>query len=108
MPTGICETLAVLSAGAAAGVGTGISGALQGSATKSAAKISNEGPVRGGSARAGNADKWALSPEATALERIGKNALATRSPVYGNPIDFDQLTRPQQFGTGYNLSRQTA
>jgi len=107
MPTGACELMALLGAGAAAGAGTGISGALQSGATKEAAKTANLGPVRGGSDRAGNGGKWAVNPETTALERIGQNALKIRTPVYGqNPIDFSQLSQPQAFGQGYALNRQ--
>lgn len=89
---------AALAGGLLSGVGTGVSAALSSNDAKEAAK----GPVRGGTERAGNKGEMSsMMPDASTLEKLGQTALPIQSPVYGNPIDMNQLYNPQKFGSGF-------
>lgn len=101
--TGLGSLVAGLGGGALAGVGAGIGSSLESGAKKEAAEISNKGPVRGGSERAGNKGAVALASDPSTLEKLGQTTLPLRNPVYGPPIDFDSLYQPQKFGSGYSV-----
>ena len=103
MPLGICEALAILGGGALAGTGSGIAASMEADATKDAAKMNQEGPVRGGSERAGNKGQVGVMPDASVLEKLGQTSLPLRSPVYGGmPVDMNSLFKPQNFGAGFS------
>lgn len=98
--------VAALAGGALAGIGTGIGGALQANASKDSQKIAAQGPVRGGSERAGNATNPGQMPDASVLAKLGQTMIPLRSPVYGGgPVDMQNAFAPKPFGTGFSTGR---
>jgi hypothetical protein len=89
---------AALAGGLLSGVGAGVGGAMSASADKDAAKQQALGPIRGGTERAGNKEGM---PSMQALERIGKASIPIKSPVYGDPINPNDLFAQKSFGTGF-------
>lgn len=90
---------AALAGGLLAGTGSGIAGAMSASAEKDAAKQAALGPIRGGTERAGN--KNGVTPDMATIARIGEASIPIKSPVYGNPIDPNDLFSPKNFGAGF-------